>query len=164
MTIWADKHLIQLWISEACILNEVPDLIQKIKWRFNGRFRRRMADANYQTLMIRLSAALWGKASQQDKENTVKHETCHLIARAKYGKVVSHGEQWKQTMLRAGQEPIRCHSIKLPQKTIDVVCTGCKIIIGMGLRRAAKMKRGQKYLCITCNTPVEFVNVQSKAT
>lgn len=162
MSIWTDKPLIQEWINQACIANEVPDLVPKIKWRFNAKFRSRMADANCVTLMLRFSVPLWNKATLLEKENTVKHETCHLIARTKYGKVQSHGEQWKQTMLRAGQQPLRCHSIKLPKKTIDVICTGCKLVIAMGSRRAVKMKQGQKYLCKICKSPVEFINAQSQ--
>ena len=157
MSIWTDKPLIQEWIKQACEANEVPDLVAKIKWRFNARFRSRMGDANCKTFLMRLSAPLWKRALPADKENTVKHETCHLITRWKHGKVGAHGPEWKSTMIRAGQEPTRCHSVKTIKKTVDVVCTGCMIVIPMSVRRAVKMKQGQIYRCKACDGKVEFV-------
>lgn len=162
MSIWTDKPLIQEWIKQACEANEVPDLVAKIKWRFNARFRSRMGDANCNTFLMRLSAPLWKHATPNDKENTVKHETCHLITRFKHGKVIPHGPEWKSTMFRAGQVPTRCHKVKTTKKTVDVICTGCMIVIPMGLGRAKKKKQGQIYRCKACGEKVEFVNAQSK--
>ena len=159
MSIWSDKPLIDKWISEACISNEVPDLIPKIKWRFNRRFRSRIADADWGTMTLRFSVLLWGKAPLEEKENTTKHEACHIIAHVKFGKVKSHGPEWKSTMFKAGQEPTRCHNIKLSQKTIDVVCTGCKIIIPIGSIRFRRMKNGKRYNCKKCGSKVEFIPV-----
>lgn len=157
MSIWSDKPLINKWIEECCLANNIPELVPKIRWRFNNRFRARMGDAHLTKLELRFSVPLWGKATPEQKENTVKHEAAHLITFQKYGKVKSHGEQWRQVMLRAGQQPTRTHSVKSDRKTIDVICTGCKMIISMGSRRYARMRNGQRYLCKGCNSPVEFI-------
>ena len=157
MSIWADKENIKKWISEACISNSVPDLVPQIKYQFNNRFKSRLGDANLKTNVLRFSAVLWNKATPEQKQNTVKHETSHLITHKLYGKVPHHGSHWKQVMLRAGQIPTRTHNVQSVQKTIDVICTGCKQIIKMGLRRYARMRNGQRYLCRNCNSAVEFV-------
>lgn len=157
MSIWTDKPLIQQWLVEACTANEVPDLVAKIKWKFNGRFRSRMGDANYNTFLIRLSAPLWKHALPADKENTVKHEACHLITRFKHGKVRAHGSEWVNIMIQAGQKPERCHKVKIVKKTVDVVCTGCMVVIPMGIRRAARLRNGQIYRHRACGQKVEFI-------
>ena len=158
MSIWQDKPLIQKWIADACEANKVPELVPKIKWRFSNRFRTRMGDANSLTNMLRFSAILWNRATPEQKQNTVKHEACHLITWHLYGKVESHGKEWASTMRYAGQKPDRCHSVQTAKKTIDVICSGCKQVIKMGLIRARKMKRGERnYRCRKCNSVVEFI-------
>ena len=157
MSIWTDKPNIERWIRETCEMNGVSEFAQKIKYQFSNRFLSRLGDANNTSKMLRFSAVLWKKATDADKENTVKHECAHLIAWEKFGKVPSHGKEWASVMIRAGQEPTRCHSIQTAKKTVDVICTGCKQIIKMGVRRAAKMKQGQNYLCRGCGCRVEFI-------
>lgn len=158
-TIWADKPLIQQWIFEVCKDNNVSELVSKIKWRFNGRFRSRLGDANYRTMIIRFSAPLWGKATLEQKQQTTKHEIAHLISWYKYGpKIKSHGIEWKEIMIKAGQTPDVTHKIQTFKKTIDVICVGCITIHKMGLIRAHKLKSGQaKYNCKECGSSVEFM-------
>lgn len=159
MSIWQDKPLINKWILEALEANQIPELFPKIKWQFNNRFHNRMGDANYSKMRIRLSSVLWNKATQEQKESTVKHETCHIIAHAKYGDIKAHGAEWKRTMISAGQVPERLHKVQTLKKAVDVRCTNCQQIYKMGYLRAARMKKGQNYSCNPCGGKVEFVNV-----
>jgi len=158
MTLWNDKPNIEKWIKEACEANQVPDLVQKIRWQFNRRFASRMGDANCKTMLLRFSAILWNNATSEQKENTVKHETCHLITFHKFGKVEPHGDRWKSVMLECGQKPDRCHKVQTAKKTIEVKCVACSKIHLMGLIRSRKMKIGAAvYVCRDCGGKLVFV-------
>lgn len=157
VSIWTDKEKINLWIKECCESNQIPELVPKIKWRFNSRFRSRLGDALCSKLQLRFSAILWTAATPEQKENHVKHETSHLIAWTKFGAVPAHGDQWKFIMLQAGQIPTRTHNVKSTKKTLNVICTGCKTTISIGSIRFRRMKNGKNYLCTKCGSKVEFV-------
>jgi SprT protein len=102
---------VERWISEAFKANGVigADIV-KVEWKSD--FTRRFGDANYSLGRIRLSRPLWDRATEQEREQVVKHEACHLIAFQKYGyRIMPHGREWKNAMLRAGRKPERCHNI-----------------------------------------------------
>lgn len=53
--------------------------------------------------MIVINNLLWDKLSNREKEYTIIHETCHLIAWMKFGeKIQEHGSEWKSCMHKAG--------------------------------------------------------------
>jgi len=157
MSIWADKDNIRRWIQEACNDNQVPDLALKIKFVFNDKFRNRMGDAQGHLMLLRLSAILWLRATPAQKIDVVKHETCHLITWHKYGKVKSHGDEWKRAMVKAGLVPMRTHAVKTPKRSVKVQCLQCQNTYDMGMVRARRMKLGTKYLCKTCSGGLVFV-------
>lgn len=52
---------------------------------------------------IVINNLLWDKLSSREKEYTIIHETCHLIAWMKFGeKIQEHGNEWKSCMYKAG--------------------------------------------------------------
>lgn len=79
---------------------------------------------------IRFSIALWPRATEEQREQTVIHEVCHIVAHHEAhlaGRKVSsaHGYEWKAVMRRAGVRPKRCHSVStkgLGKKTIPAHC------------------------------------------
>lgn len=159
MSLWTDKPLIIKWILETCQSNGVPELFPKIKWEFNSRFISKLGDASYKNLRLRFSAVLWARATIEQKEQVVKHETCHLVAFSKFGPAIkAHGLEWASTMRLAGQVPERTHKVQTAKKTIEVKCTNCTKVHLMGLIRARKMKAGiSSYLCRDCNGQLVFV-------
>ena len=95
-----DRH-IRKWIRFACDSNEVDELAQVIVVEWNPRFTRRLEDAAYSSITyrarIRLSIPLWPRATEEDRRETVIHETCHLIAFYKFGQVAApHGSEWRR--------------------------------------------------------------------
>lgn len=159
MSIWQEKSKINQWILEACTDNGMPELFGKIRWQFNAKFRSRAGDANCHKMFLRFSLPIWLKATEEQKQDTVKHETCHLVAWVKYGPhIKSHGVEWQQTMIKAGLEPKRTHSVPVIKRSVDVQCTKCKQVYKLGLIRARRMLSGKSnYLCRQCHATVEFV-------
>src|SRR6185436_3239730 len=100
-----DRKGIKEAIAFACEANGVPEIIPRISVQFNPRFTNRMGDAlfNGTIMRIRLSTPLWGRASDEQKRETVIHEACHIIARYKHGlDIRPHGYHWISCMKKAG--------------------------------------------------------------
>ena len=115
----ADRH-IKEWIRFACECNEVPELAQVIVVEWNPRFTRRLGDAGYSPITyrarIRLSIPLWPRASEQDRRETVIHETCHLIVGFKHGfGPAAHG-----CRVETGDEELWCRTAAAPQLLIEL--------------------------------------------
>jgi SprT protein len=157
------RRTITTWIKEACEANEMPWLTNRISWEFNGRFTRRMGDACLRTNRIRLSAPLWERAGAAEQKNTVKHEVCHLIAykiNNFIGSTEPHGKLWKACMIKAGEEPTRCHTVnrdglKRRQKRYKAKCR-CMTHTVTATKRG-KMLRGQVRVCRRCRGRLELI-------
>lgn len=155
----ADDRSIRQWIRYACERNGVPELAQVIVVEWNARFTRRMGDGMYSpTRMlgrIRLSVPLWGRASEQDRRETVIHEACHVIAFYKDANATSHGVEWRQAMLNCGVDPLRTHSVDrtglMRRQRLFVLCDcpkdeKCRI----GVRMFNLIQRGTEMQCKIC--------------
>ena len=106
---------IRVLIRDACIANETPELIKRIKFKFSKNMTRCFGLAYVRTYLIKLSEPLWLRASEQERRQVVVHEACHIIAeylaRLRRKKISSHGKEWKACMVTAGYKPDRCHSV-----------------------------------------------------
>ena len=103
-------------IRYACERNGVPELTKVIYIEWNSRFTSRLGDAIYNSISmgarIRLSVPLWPRASENDRRETVIHETCHVIVGFKHGfGPAAHGSEWRGAMQNCGVEPRRLHSV-----------------------------------------------------
>ena len=97
---------IKRWVRFACESNGVSELAQAIIVEWNPRFTRKMGDARYNQFTylakIRLSLPLWPRASQKERQETVIHEACHIIAAYKHGPFIrNHGAEWREAMRTA---------------------------------------------------------------
>ncbi len=134
-----------------------PDLVIHVE--FNSRFTRRMGDARFGRFgrqhIVRFSTPLWGRATAEERRETVIHETCHIAARHIYGDHISaHGWEWKSLMRKAGAKGDRCHSVdrgglgrKMPR--VQAYC-GCPNGHQITKARRTKMMRGVIYKCRAC--------------
>lgn len=85
------------------------------------KFTSRMGDARAYRFdgaapagVIRISSSpLWRRAAPEKRRNTVIHELAHVLANWYAGRPVGHGDAWKRTMIRLGEEPARCHSVSV---------------------------------------------------
>lgn len=149
-------------IKKACTDNGCPELAGYISYSWNGRFTRRLGDANLRTFHIRLSTPLWPRANDATRYETVVHEACHLIAFHKH-KERGHGYAWKACMARTGTKPERCHNVDRTglartQKRATAYC-GCGECT-LGPVRAKKLAKNQaRYACRRCG---QFITLAPK--
>ena len=143
------------------------ELAQVIVVEWNQRFTRRMGDASYNPFTyrarIRLSIPLWPRASEQERRETVIHETCHCIVKYKHGPFVSdHGEEWRQAMRACGVEPLRTHNVDrsglvrrqrqfvlldCPNESVEKKCR-------MNAREYNLVQQGAEMWCKVCGLPL----------
>jgi len=155
------------WIRLACERNGVPELIPSITVEWNSRFTRRMGDALYSPITfqakIRLSTPLWPRATEQDRFETVVHETCHVIVKYRFNPLIKdHGPEWKEAMRNCGVEPLRLHSVDrtgLARRQRRFALLGCPNQgIDHKCRITAKefnqLRRGTEFYCKRCGLVV----------
>jgi SprT protein len=160
-----DQHHVDDWVRFACECNQVPDLAQMILVEWNPRFTRRLGDGYYNNRVllgarIRLSLPLWPRASEEDRRETVIHETCHVVVGLKFGRQARHhGPEWRQAMKNCGVEPLRTHSVDrtgLVRRQKQFILLGCPHS-EMGhkcritARQANLLRRGQEFHCTVCD-------------
>ena len=155
-----DRHKIRGWIKHACDCNGVPELAQMIWIEWNKRFTSRLGDATYNRISmrarIRLSLPLWPRLSEEERKETVVHETCHCIVTYIHGFVPRpHGFEWKKTMRNCGFEPRRLHSVDRTSLALRrrrfILCDcpneqKCQILV----RQFNLVRRGTEFWCINC--------------
>lgn len=66
----------------------------------------------------------------EELENTYVHELAHIFCQRKYSFKVGHAREWKMAMTMMGQEPSRCHNLKVDhlrnsRKSFEYSC-GCE--------------------------------------
>jgi len=152
-----DAGTIRLWIRETCEANKCPELAQGIIVKWNKRYTSCMGKALYRgqwDMTVSFSVPLWPRANQEERKQTVIHETCHIITRHHYGyQVKPHGREWKRAMMRAGVNPKRCHSVstaglKRKTKQYKYDC-GCQVHT-VGKVRHQRIQNGTIYRCARC--------------
>lgn len=155
------------------------ELRGKIKFQWSRRFTRRLGDARWDfhkgTGKVRFSIPLWPRATQEQRDEVVVHEVCHIVADWRYGnpyvdpktgktrgKRQIHNKNWKATMRQAGiQNPQRCHTVnrdglrrtqrkRTPQRKVRFKC-GCPEGVAAGAIVAKRiLLQGRTYYCKKC--------------
>jgi SprT protein len=159
-----DDQQIREWVRYACERNGCPELYPIIHVEWNTRFTRRLGDGLWSPTRlagrIRLSIPLWGRASEQDRRETVIHEACHVIVEYKYGRVAPHGSEWRGAMLNCGVEPLRTHTVDrmglVRRQRLFILCdcpkeAKCRIRI----RHFNLIQRGAEMSCKNCGLKLD---------
>jgi len=161
------SDLIREQILAACRACGVPELSARIRIVWSGRFIARMGDARWDRAqgigIIRLSRALWPKASEDERRETVIHETCHVIADCRFGGKQGHGPSWRRMMALCGYaRPTRCHAVdsetireRRERRRAEVLgrC-GCAGGVVLGPVQARRVRAGVVYCCRKCSQRV----------
>jgi SprT protein len=150
-------------IDAACRACGVPELSARIGVIWSGRFSARMGDARWDPRrgagLIRLSRPLWPKASNEERRETVVHETCHVIADYRFGGRQGHGPRWRQMMALCGyRDPQRCHAVdreaiqqRRERRRVEVRARcGCAEGVVVGPVQARRIRAGVAYRCRKC--------------
>jgi len=146
------------------------DMWAEVTCTWNNRFTRRMGDATVKKIWyplrkghIRLSTPLWPRASATEREETIIHEVCHVLAELLAGpsRRVGHGQGWKNLMQRCGVEPKRCHQVdtsglKRKGKRYPAACA-CKTWQLGATRHKRLLDWPGKYGCPKCRQPLVLV-------
>jgi predicted SprT family Zn-dependent metalloprotease len=160
-------------IEYACNEMGCDDLIPHIKVEWNNRFTTRLGDAKYSgairdprpVALIRLSTKLWPTMKKEDQEDTILHETAHLIDSFVNGNRFvmmqdrsGHGRTWKEIARRVGARPRRfakqseaAFAKFARKKTKYTVKCACKNPHVVSKNLVTKMRKGQMRRCRRCN-------------
>lgn len=85
---------------ESLDATDLPHI--SVEW--SSRMFKTIAVAYVRRCMIRINVDAWNHMPQEEKEETIVHEVCHIVAWHKY-KCTKHGRHWQSCMLRMGYEP-----------------------------------------------------------
>jgi len=150
-------------INRACELNGVPELANKITFKFSEKMTSCGGKANGAKKKITLSSPYWRRAPKtgvDSRENTVYHEICHIIVYYKWEqsggvKPKPHGDEWKRAMRKCGHTPTTTHGVKMPGRGKKIKCScGCAGGCEMGVIQYRRMKRGTQYKCRKCKKTI----------
>lgn len=144
--------------------------LPKVNIAYDINSARLGGQANYTKNLIRVNPVFLNEYTDDYIENTVGHEAAHLIARAKYGRMISaHGPEWKATMRQLGLQPDRCHSYKVPDSIKQNVgkqvqkhsctCDRCGDKFEVGPKVRAKLERGFTYKHNHCGGKISLTPV-----
>lgn len=144
-------------IEAAFALFDLFELAEQVEITFNNRFTSKAGDANFLRKRIRLSTALWGRMTDEQRRQTSIHEAAHIIARSKYGYAIkSHGVEWKSIMSKCGLPPKRCHNIdtsglskKHPRYLAYCRCGHNHMLT---IQKVNDILHGRSYICKKCKS------------
>ena len=160
-------------VAYACYSCGVNSLADQILVEFNHTFTRIMGRATVaqkpcdffyignnvaSKYRIRLSAPLWSCATQEERNETVIHEACHIIDYNLNGKMCGHKDPWKKLMVKCGVKPERYHKVD----STGVVCTPESVTAFCGcgqntigpFRAKCIINRETSYRCNKCSETI----------
>jgi predicted SprT family Zn-dependent metalloprotease len=87
----------------------------------------------------------------------IVHEFSHLVTYLHFGRVSSHGKEWKQIMKLLGQKQPRATTALFSNELGDVKAS-CKCSEHLiSKNRATRIKNGTKYLCRKCGKKIKLI-------
>jgi SprT protein len=117
--------------------------------------------AHLQENKLRFNLQLYRDNCEDFLQQTVAHEVAHLVAHSVFGpRIQPHGAEWQQIMRGIYQlPPLRCHNYAVQRRAVTRYIYRCQCIDGVfpfSSRRHAMVRRGQRYLCRRCRSPLNF--------
>lgn len=153
------RELVQYGLDEFDIKDHVPIT-------FNHRLTRCMGRAHFNRFKrearIELSSPLWDRADSKEQENTIIHETAHIIEYLMYGNS-DHGVRWQEIHKKIGGTPSRCHNVDRTglRRQVERLQFKCECMIHT-LTKTLATRRWNKYraygICKKCRKFLSPVN------
>ena len=143
------KNKVEARIKE-CIMKAGVQL-PPVKVAYDINSAQLGGEAHYSKNLIRVNPVFLNAYTDDYIEQTVGHEAAHLIARAKYGRMIdAHGPEWKRVMVDLGLKPARCHNYSVPAGVVagkqmtkyECVCSRCSYTTQVGAKVANKLRAG----------------------
>jgi SprT protein len=114
----------------------------------------------YYDLRIELNTILFLENIEDFFENTIPHETSHIIQYIKYPKAKQgHGPEWKTIMRNLGYTPTRCHNYNISAVSSNKMRYTCKCedkLFWSGKNLHSKIQSGDCRSCPKCKTHVIY--------
>ena len=138
----------------------LPEIRFDLRGRAAGQFCLRQG-----TLQLRFNSALFARFFEENLTQTVPHEVAHFLVYAlhsKYGRkrVRPHGPEWQSMMRLLGAEPETRHSFSLDGIAVrreQRFAWNCDCRTHSITKRThLRMLRGERRVCITCGTLLQF--------
>lgn len=138
-------------IELACEANGIDELSSKISVKTSSRLKTTGGKAYASKNLITVGIAFWEAATEEEKEQLIYHEICHIITWYIFKKR-GHGLAWKNCMINCNVKPERCHHVKTTAMKTGFCKCGEK---GMGSIRYKRMvNEERKYICCTCKSVI----------
>ncbi len=127
---------------------KAPTIVYALKGSIAGT-------ATYSNWTVNLNAFFLLNEFEEMIRTTIPHEIAHLIARAVYGNIRSHGWEWKSVMRSFGLNAKRCHNYESrdirTKKTrrFHYTCF-CSRPCKVGLNVHKKVQSRNSHFCVKC--------------
>jgi predicted SprT family Zn-dependent metalloprotease len=143
-------------------------MTEQIKISFSNRMTSRAGMAYYfgnktsDKYEIRLSAPLFMRATEAQREDIIIHEYCHILDKFLYVSMRGHQYYWQNLMVKLGFKPSRCHYIDnsdISQQKYKTKCKGCGNEMRFSKIVYRRLSQGQRYYCAICKTNFTILDV-----
>lgn len=108
---------------------------------------------------VRFNPVLLQENEQAFIRQVVPHELAHILVYQHFGRVQSHGKEWKmmmETVLGVPAEIYHCFDTQSVQQQFSYQCA-CQTHHLSIRRHNAVMRDKKSYICRLCKTPLHFV-------
>jgi predicted SprT family Zn-dependent metalloprotease len=160
------SHIRKL-VRETCRTLGAPELSRKIKIAMStrmtkavGRARSWFREADFWHAEIQLAAKIWPHLEPDERDDTIRHEVCHVIHDFLYGNVTEHhGPRWKLLATQAGCRPeavLKAGDILIMagiNKRAQCGCRGGCVVSNIQYKKMISGKRA--YKCTKCQVLVK---------
>jgi len=127
-------------------------------WRFKwGNSKRRLGMCSFKEKTIEVSLWYVGSTSDEELEDTVRHEIAHAVVGSGHG----HDYVWKRAAIQLGARPQSCapdHVQSAAQPNYIIECSNCKKRWERFRLRKELRREGVKSSC--CHAPLTFYRVK----
>lgn len=161
--------MIKEWMTYTFDELNCPLSVDDIHVSFNKRFTRKLGVATYHPLKkfyapngwthykIQFSHKYWMKGTEEEKIETIVHETCHIVDYFNR-KTSDHGPIWQNLMIRCGFEPRACKSVSFEIAEYKYAWCECRKH-KITKNRYGRIRNGtNNYVCRHCKTYLTLNN------
>ena len=153
------------WASSACTKLSATRLFPHIKFQQSRAvsFGGLAIEKNGEYIM-RISVPVWDVCNEEQKQELVTHEICHIVNCWRNEYDSPHGLQWQKLMHICGHpNPSRLCGVERPKRKDDIEFRcDCPETIYMGKIQYRRFLNGKKYFCKRCKASVIPQNVSPR--
>ena len=156
------KDLLQKWRAPFSQLPPpyFPLEINEIRIQWNHRMRSRAGVCRPRQGLVELNPNIL--KSQNQIEEVLVHELCHMAVSQRWPRARPHGQRWKSLMTKFGFKPLRCHDL-VPEKLHRQRRWPLKCLCGEHQVSTVifnRIKKGARYRCRACRNVLHSTEME----